>query len=248
MNILLEFDVKHNDTHYRDRMIQRFFGQNFFEVYALNKNYRYNTQEPLFLGKFPIPQEAKNKVTEIIDKLEQPYYTFEKGTVLIVQLYRFNLQPNDIILIGSPKEQENSKRLLQDKKNIYWFIQERPLKDEFSTRQSISRGNVLLCYIVDGLLTTIFLTQVISKDHVIDKAKNRHPNKEIIYMDDPLLQIDAYIDIDIAKESPTENPPEATKPPEEPQLSDHEKKLKAYNERMKREREKKENKWKFNRK
>ena len=245
MDILLEFDIKPGDTHYRDRMMQRFFGQKFFEVYALNKNYQYDTQEPRILGKFPIPQEAINNVTEIINKLEQPYYTFEKGTVLIAQLYIFNLKPNDIILTGSPKEQETNKKLLQDKKNIYWFIQEHPLGDEFSTRQNISRGNVLLCYIVDGVLTTIFLSQVISKDHIIHKTKNRHPNKEIIYMDDPLSQIDAYIDIDKAKEYP--NPPEDVKTPEtpeEPQLSDDEKRKLAYKERMKKEFERQKKLWK----
>ena len=66
-------------------------------------------------------------------------------------------------------------------------------------------------------------------------------------MDDPLSQIDAYIDIDKAKEYP--NPPEDVKTPEtpeEPQLSKKEQRLLNYKEKVKQEREKQEKLWKYN--
>jgi hypothetical protein len=99
--------------------------------------------------------------------------------------------------------------------------------------QNISRGNVLVCYIIDNYLTTIFLTRSINPDYLVQKAKERHPDKNVVFIEDPFTQLDAYIDIEKAKEIP-EKPIEEPKPAEEPgpQLSDKERRLQAYRERM----------------
>ena len=51
MDILKEFEIKSNNTHYQDRVIQRFMTQDFFDVITINKA---NFNDKQIIGKYPI--------------------------------------------------------------------------------------------------------------------------------------------------------------------------------------------------
>jgi hypothetical protein len=248
MDILREFEIKTNNTHYQDRVIQRFMAQDFFDVITIN---RANFNDKQIIGKYPIPTEVKDKVTRILNELEKPYYLGDPGTVFVVQLHYFDLNIRNIILTGNPYDQMINKKRVIDKNNYLTYLRERPIDLKLHTKQKLSEGFNLVCSIVDNKLTTLTFLAYANPNKIIEKNKRDFPNYKIIYIKDPFTELNNYMDIDKLKEIPNEepqvdvNPSVANNPPVDPQLSDHDRRVLIYKQRMEKDREKKENKWKF---
>jgi hypothetical protein len=230
MDILKEFEIKSNNTHYQDRVIQRFIAQEFFDVICINKA---NYNDKTIIGKYKIPADVKSKVSKILNELEKPYYVGDPGTVFVVQLHFFDLNIRDIILTGSPYDQMKNKEKFFDRTNYLRYLRERLIDIKLNTKQKLSEGVNLVCSIVDNKLTTITFIAYTNPDRIIEKNKRDFPNYKIIYIKDPFTELDNYMDIDRLKEIPNDTQqPVVDNPPEEPQLTDKEKRLLAYKKKQ----------------
>jgi hypothetical protein len=227
-DILNEFEINPNDSHYQDRTVQRFFGQDFFDVVITPKTSNY--VEPQIIGKFRIPPDVKSKIQSILIQLEKPYYVGEHGTAFIVELYEFHITPENIVFNGDAKQQQINKQLFYNNNH---YLQERPLPGELQTKQNLSRGFYLICYIINNNLRSILFVRTTNPNDLKQKLLRTHPRHNIVFIKDPFTELDAYMDIDKAKEVQEPQPQEQPPPPptDEPQLTNKERRLLAYKEK-----------------
>jgi hypothetical protein len=245
-DILREFDIKKNNTHYQDRVIQRFISQDFFDVSSKNK---FNYNDKLIIGKYRFPPEVKDEISKILIELEKPYYIGDPGTVYIIQLHIFDLKIQDVILNGDSHEQLKNKKIFFDANRLI-LLREHPVNLNLQTEQSLSEGINLVCFIVNNKLTTLTLLTSTNPDRIIQKNKRDFPLYKIVYIKDPYKELDAFMDVDKLREIPNDPPEDPIDDksqisPEAPQLSDHDRRVLIYKQRMEKDRQNKENKWKF---
>ena len=221
--IINEFDIS---THSKERMDLR-LDQTTYDVVAFPKTGLY---KKIIIGKFNIPQDAKITVDNIFKKLNDPDYRVPQYLALVIQLYEFKLKLENITFVGSPEEQKRYKQIFGDRQN--WNIYLQTLPDD---KGRMSHGRFLICVARGNVISTMFLlrdqTQSFEKlkEHML---RNFPTLKEVIFVGNPDTQLDAYIDIDRARLNP---PKEQQIPIEQPpQISDKEKKLQLYKEKMKR--------------
>jgi len=221
--IINEFDIS---THSKERMDLR-LDQTTYDVVAFPKTGLY---KKIIIGKFNIPQDAKITVDNIFKKLNDPDYRVPQYLALVIQLYEFKLKLENITFVGSPEEQKRYKQIFGDRQN--WNVYLQTLPDD---KGRMSHGRFLICVARGNVISTMFLlrdqTQSFEKlkEHML---RNFPTLKEVIFVGNPDTQLDAYIDIDRARLNP---PKEQQIPIEQlPQISDKEKKLQLYKEKMKR--------------
>ena len=236
--ILREFEIK---EHYLERYIQRF--QDSFDVITIHKI----TKETTIVGKYIVTPDVKQKVQTIIRLIEKPYYVGEIGTVMVIGIHRFHVSYRDTIFSGPPDVQIRNKQNMMDNTNYFHYLQERPFTGEkLNSEQNLSQGIYLVCFIVNNSLTTFMLTKSSDPSVLISRAKRLFTRtKNFVFIANPLTELDAYIDVEMAKQNPEEQPP-TEEPPEEPQISDDDKRKLAYKERMKKELERQKKLWKHN--
>jgi hypothetical protein len=223
--IINEFDIS---IHSKERMDLR-LDQTSYDVVAFPKTGLY---KKIVIGKFNIPQDAKTTVDNIFKKLNDPDYRVPQYLALVIQLYEFKLKLENITFIGSPEEQKRYKQIFGDRQN--WNIYLQTLPDD---KGRMSHGRFLICVARGNVISTMFLlrdqTQSFEKlkEHML---RNFPTLKEVIFVGNPETQLDTYIDIDIDRARL--NPPKEQQIPIEqlPQMSDKERRLQSYKEKMKR--------------
>lgn len=210
--IIKEFD---STIHSTKRMGLRFANQNTYDVVAFPKTPRL---PKMTIGKYNIPEDVRTTVERIFNKITKPEYTLTEDLALVLQLYEFPIKLEYITLYGNPQEQQKYKRIFEDKQDYNIYLQTRP--DE---KGRVSHGKFLVCIVRGEIISTAFLLR--DQTSTFERLKKDMLQKhggidDVIYVADPMTQLDNYI-----------NKPQA--PPEQPQLTDRERRLQAYNERNK---------------
>jgi hypothetical protein len=227
--ILREFKSDFSNPHFTDRTFQRFFGQTYYDVIAVING---DFQNAKIIGEFEIPQIVKNRVQKILDHLHKPEYVGEHSQTFIIELYEFNLNQNNIIFKGNtPQERLDNIKLYRNQPDVKTYLQERPIEGHNETQQSPTRGFYLICYVTNDYLKTMLLERSKNPDYLVDKAKKRTGSQDVVFIKDPFTQLDAYMDIDTIRNQKPEEHPEPE--PEDPPMSDHERRLQAYKDKMK---------------
>lgn len=214
--------------HSQLRLSQRLINHDYYDVVAFSKI----SHDKILIGKYETPQDAIDIVNKTLKKLDNPYYFIPLTVSLIIKLYEFDLNEQNVTFIGSPQEQATHKEIFTDKYNWNIYLQTRPQEGE-----NTSYGRFLVCVSIGNKITTVFLignTEGLLR-RLIEFTKRKPTFKHIedyAYIEDPETQLDAYIDIDALKslQKPAEQQPQTS-----PQstLSDKERRLQAYKERMK---------------
>ena len=199
----------------------------------------------MIVGKYEIPQEARDNVSKILDELQKPYYAGDPGTVFIIQLYFFKLDGTNVTFNGNPRDQMINKKMFYDRDNYLTYLREQPIETKLQTKQSFAVGINLVCYVVNNILKTISLTRTSIPDKMIQKGKEMFSRFKVIYIKDPFTELDNYMDIDRFKNTLSKPSIQKPKEPEEPQMTEKERKLLAYKEKSRIEREKQERLWKY---
>jgi hypothetical protein len=211
LQILQEFEAT---EHFQDRLRDRFLRISYLDILAVSRDKR-----RLIIGKYPIPPEVKTRIEQISKKLQSSDYYCPPDIALAIEVYRFEISPRKVIL-----NNENYREML----NTWLLIpREPPIPNNDEYNKELTRGKYLIAIVRENSITTIFLSR--SKD--IDFLNAGYTTK-MVYIDDVDSQLDSYIDIDIARKSkPLPQPTEVK--PEEPILTDKEKRLQAYKDRQK---------------
>lgn len=224
LKIIKEFDIS---SHSKIRMNLRFFNQTSYDVVAFNKN---NPNNKIIIGKYNIPQDAKHNVNNILSKISDPDYNVSQEIALVIQLYEFKMKSEYINFIGTPEEQIKFKKVFADNQNYNIFLQT-PMDE----RGKVSHGRFLVCVARGNVISTAFLLHDTNmsfeklKEVMLQTYKALN---DVIYINNPETQLDTYIDVEKAKLTPPKNPQTPTEQPP-PQMSNKEKRLQDYKERMK---------------
>jgi hypothetical protein len=221
--ILKEFDIT---GHSKNRLNLRFLQQTSYDVVAFMKK----EHNKMIIGKYIIPQDAKTTVNNIFNKINDPDYSIFPEIALVIQLYEFNIKLDHISFIGTPEEQIKFKGIFNDRQNNSIFLQT-PMDE----RGNVSNGKFLVCIARDNIISTVFLLQ--NPNSSFEKLKENMMRTyrgldDVIYINNPETQLDAYINTDTAKLNPPKDPQIPIEEP--PRMSDREQRLMAYNEKMKR--------------
>jgi hypothetical protein len=217
--IITEFDIT---THFKQRMGLRFLNQDTYDVVAYPKYGGYNK---MIIGKFNIPNDTRNTVQGVFDKITHPEYTIPQNIALVIQLCEFKIKLEYISFNGNPQEQQRYKRIFGDKQN--WNIYLQSLPDE---KGKLSHGRFLICIARGNVISTAFLL----RDTTVGAEElKRHmlidfPTlTDVIFIGDPETQLD-----NVVKSLNMSVPKELPKTPEDaPRMSDKER-LDRYKERM----------------
>lgn len=213
--IMNELDIT---SHSKKRMNLRLFDQNTYDVVAFPTSPFYNK---IIIGKYKIPQEARNNVNMVFDKIIKPEYKIPLGTALVIKLYEFKIKLDDIIFNGDIQQQKRFKKMFGDRQNWNIYLQT-PMDENGRT----SHGRFLVCIAVENVVSTTILIRN-TKDSFEDLKEHtlrNHPEiNNVIYIDNPESQFDIYN---------VNNPKNSIEQPE--LISDKEKRLLAYKEKMKR--------------
>jgi hypothetical protein len=188
--------------HVNLRLGQRLIDQNFYDVVAFSRK----NLDKIVIGKYEIPQEAITNANNVLNKLNDPDYAIPLDISLVIQLYEFKLNLQNIILLGTPQQQAKYKYIFNDKNNWNIYVRTSPKGDE-----KISYGRFLVCVSRNNKIKTTFLLADTNrsfnklKEHMWQKPEFKNVN-EIIYISNPETQLDAYIDVDRLRSNQSKEP------------------------------------------
>lgn len=222
--IINEFDVK---RHYNERMNLRFLDITTYDVIAIYKGEPYSKT---IIGKYKIPNDARSTIANINNKISNSEYDIPHDLALIIYLYEFKITPESVTFIGNPEEQIKHKKMFEDQQNYRIFLQT-PVDNKGRT----SHGRFLVCIVRgDGISTVILIRNQTTSIEELKKHmfRNNIGLSNINYINNPQTQLDTYIDIDKLRSK--QSPEPQTPAEQQPQLSDKERRLQLYKEKMKR--------------
>lgn len=221
------------DSHAIDRLTQRFIEQSPYDVVAFSKR----NFEQIVIGKYYINQDTINRVNDTMNKLADPIYVVPRNISLIIELYRFDLNNNNIDFIGTPHDIARYKNMVRDTNNWNIYLRTNPIGNEH-----VSYGRILICITNGNLVKTIFFiaddNRMLKRSIEFFKQNPAHKyTEDFIFISNPETQLDDYIDIDYLRSQQQK----AHKEPEpeildRPVMTDRERRLQAYKERMKKNR------------
>lgn len=195
--ILREFEINPFNPHFTDRSYQRFIGQNLYDVIAIRNG---DWQNQILLGKYKIPNDVKSKVIETLNYLLQSKIVGVPNRVYIIKLHQFDININYIRFNGDKKTQQENLNIFYEGRtrssNTSVFLQERPLDEKTSTQQHLSSGRDLVCIVKGNVFQTMFLTKTNNPIELTKHAGNKQLSTDIVYIDDPMSELQDYIQQD----------------------------------------------------
>lgn len=220
----------HPTIHIKDRLEQRLTNIDSYDVVAFSKR----NDDKIIIGKYRAPQAAIDATNDIMQKLRSQRYYVPPDIALIIHLFEFKLDINDITFIGSPHDQARYKQIFRDRYNWNIYLRTNPQKNENATH-----GRILMCLVIGNRIITIFLLANTnsSLNRFIELARQKPENRGVedyIYIANPETDLEQFVDIDVLKTEPLQKPTEEPQINPQPTMTDKERRLQAYKEKMRR--------------